>query len=133
MKKIIIALILISLGYSTMAQAYFSCTQRSVFVYNETTESYDLMQSYEETSLFELNENLTMFTHTTPNMKSTYYIKDQEYDEESSIYLFDVVSDVGNKYTYIFDLENKVIKVVFEDDNEIRMLLFTVKHMWYDE
>ncbi len=133
MKRILITLVLLSLGWTISAQAFFSCTHRSLYHYNEYTREYDLINGYDENSLFELNDDVTMFTHTTPTIKSTYYITDKEYDEDASLYTFNVRSDVGNKYTYMFDLENELIKVLSIDEDDIYLIVFTIKHMWYDE
>jgi hypothetical protein len=68
--------------------------------------------------LFEINENATMFTHTTSSMKSTYYIRSQKLDVNSDgeeIMIWDVVSDAGNKYTYVVCLDGKYINAAGDD------------------
>ena len=55
-----------------------------------------------------------MFTHTTAELKSTYYVKEKANTKEQGegFFAYEVVSDIGNEYYYIFDLKNKEVKVV---------------------
>ena len=60
-----------------------------------------------------MNKDETMFTHTTSEMKSTYYVKKLRYtqeQQEEGFFAYDVVSDSGNKYTFTFDMKNKEVK-----------------------
>ncbi|MGB9701261.1 MAG: hypothetical protein ACPL1A_00890 [Candidatus Kapaibacteriota bacterium] len=110
------------------AQVSFSCNYREYCDWNEKTQKFETKcDGYEESSLFVMNKNETMFTHTTPEMKSTYYVDKKEYDEQNDVYTYDVTSDVGNKYFYIFDVKNKEIRAVFEQDGKTILLRFYVK------
>ena len=68
-----------------------------------------------------------MFTHTIKTMKSTYYVKSKEYDKDAKTWFYSVVSDVGNKYDYVFDKENKYVMALFNRDGKSVLLTFTVK------
>ena len=73
-----------------------------------------------------MNESETLFTHTTETIKSTYYVKEKEYDNE--VFAYTVTSNVGNEYYYIFDLKHKKVRAVFVNDEGKTMLLrFLVK------
>jgi len=74
-----------------------------------------------------MNESETMFTHTIETMKSTYYVNSSEYDETNKVWLYEVTSDVGNKYTYIFDIKNMQIRALYEKDGQTKLIVFTVK------
>ena len=79
---------------------------------------YSDCNSYDENSLFEWNSDETMFTHTIPDMKSTYYVKSKEFNLEFNVWIYDVVSDVGNKYRYCFDDQKKEVRASFARDGK---------------
>ncbi len=134
MKKIVLLLALCGLGLSVQAQLYFSCTHRNYYQYNTETEELDYTDGYDENSLFKIYPSMTMFEHITPDISSTYYASEYNYDEENNIITFNCMSDVGNKYMYIFDIDNSIIRVIFlNEDLEGNVLTFTVKKYWYDE
>lgn len=86
------------------AQTTISCDQRTYCKWDEYLDEYNDCDSWEDNSLFEINESETMFTHTTSSMKSSYYIKSQKASKNSDgerIVICDVISDVGNKYIYM--------------------------------
>jgi len=127
-KKTIFLLTLAILGFTNLkAQISFSCTYRQYCVWNEYTENFENCEGYEESSLFVMNDNETMFTHTIETMKSTYYVDSREYDQEKDIWLYSVKSDVGNKYLYIFDPKNKEIIALYIKDGKAMGIFFTVK------
>ena len=72
-----------------------------------------------------MNKDETMFVHTTPTMKSTYYVKDKLSSEDNQ-FTYNVVSDAGNEYYYIFDVKNEEIKAITEDENGNSILI-----RWY--
>ncbi len=88
----------------------------SVCYWNQEQSIWDNCSVKSEyNSLFVVNKNETMFTHTTSEVKSTYYVKEPDYDNadaDKGIYAYDVVSDVGNEYYFIFDLGIKEVKIV---------------------
>ena len=131
MKQLIVVLAFIALGLtSAKAQTSFSCSYRTYCDWNEEKEIFEDCEGYDESSLFVMNASETMFTHTIETMKSTYYVDSKEYDEVNDVYTYDVTSDVGNKYYYIFDPVNKQVRAVFLSDGKTIMLTFTVKAMF---
>ena len=73
-----------------------------------------------------MNKDETMFTHTTSEMKFTYYVKKSRYtqeEQEKGFFAYDVVSDVGNKYYFIFDMTNKEVKTITKDENGNSILI----------
>jgi hypothetical protein len=109
------------------AQTSYSCYYREYCDWNEYAEKFEDCQGYEEASLFTVSENETMFSHTIETMKSTYFITEKEYDWEKNITTFYTTSDVGNKYIYIYDPDNKEIRVLISDEDGTRLLRFYVK------
>jgi len=110
------------------AQTSYSCTYRQYCNWNEDDKKFDNCTGYEENSLFVMNAAETMFTHTIESMKSTYYVTTKEYDKEHDVYTYDVTSDVGNKYYYVFDPKNKQVRAVYVNkEGKTMEIVFTVK------
>lgn len=128
MRKVILILVFGLFGFSGLkAQVSFSCTYRQYCDWLEYSQEFGNCEGYEESSLFTMNESETMFTHTIETMKSTYYVNSSEYDETNKVWLYEVTSDVGNKYTYIFDIKNMQIRALYEKDGQTKLIVFTVK------
>jgi hypothetical protein len=132
MKKTILLLALAILGLTDLkAQtSSFSCTYREYCTWNKIKEKFDNCEGYKENSLFVMNKGETMFTHTIETMKSTYYVTSSEYNKEKEVWSYNVTSDVGNKYLYIFDPKNKQIRALYLNDGESNLVVFTVKAMF---
>lgn len=130
---ILIAIILTSL--CVQSQVFFSCTHRDFYNWDNISETFVFVEDagYDESSLFEINQAETMFSHTTPTMTSAYYIREKEYDEELEVYTYQVKSDVGNSYTYFFDIKNEQVRALIDNDDEAIMVVFTVKKIWIEE
>lgn len=128
MKQFVIFFTIFIIGLNKLeAQVSFSCTYRQYCYWNGNSEKYEDCEGYEESSLFVMNKAETMFTHTIETLKSTYYIDSKEYDKKNDVYTYNVTSDVGNKYYYIFDPKNKEVRAVFTKENKIVLLRFAVK------
>ncbi len=127
-KHLLLITALMAMSFTVKAQISFSCWHREYCSWIEALEDYDTeCQGYDEASLFVMNDDETMFTHTTESIKSTYYVKEKKYDEKNDVYTYDVTSDVGNKYYYIFDPKNKEIRVLSESDDYNTLIRFYVK------
>jgi hypothetical protein len=124
---VIITLIVFSLH--SKAQVSFSCYYREICEWNNEEKTFDNCKGYEESSLFVMNKSETMFTHTTEDNKSTYYVDKKTYDEKSNVWIYTVTSDIGNKYLFVFDPKNKEIRalVLDSDMNQVLMIRFYVK------
>ena len=115
------------------SQIYVSCTHRDYYKYNQVTEEFEYQHGYDENSLYKINSQWTMFEHTTPSISSSYYVSSSEYDEEENLLVMNVVSDVGNKYLYSFDMGEKKVRILFNNDEELQLIVFTVKKFWTEE
>lgn len=130
-KHLLLVLAFVAMSVTAKAQTSFSCYYREYCAWDDDLETYSSdCDGYEEASLFVMNENETMFTHTTESTKSTYYVKERNYDEKNEVWTYDVVSDVGNKYYYIFDPKNNEIRVLAEKDDYNTMIRFMVKSIF---
>ena len=127
MKAVIASLvILFFVTYKIQAQVSYSCTYQQVCNWNEDIEEFENCEGHEENSLFKMNSDETMFTHTTEEMQSTYNVNSSEYD----VYTYTVTSDAGNEYFYIFDIKNKEIRVVFNHEERTLLVTFTIKSIF---
>lgn len=78
--------------------------------------------------LFEFKNNYSMFTHITTHMTSNYYLTgSSKYDPDVNRNDIKVTSDVGNTYTYTFDLNNSVVFIRYVKDNACYQIEFKVK------
>ena len=102
-------------------------------MYDKNTEEFEYITGYDESSMFKINTKLTMFEHTTPDMTSSYFVSESEFNEEGNTLTMYVTSDVGNEYLYVFDLEDNEIIVLFKSDETPALLKFSVKKYWTDE
>ena len=124
MKKIL--LILLFVPFIGHAQTSFSCNYKEFCDWDELNEVWERDCDYfENHCLFEMNDAETMFIHTTEKMKSTYYVKEKLSGKDNQ-FTYNVVSDVGNEYFYIFDIKNKEVKAITEDENGNSVLI-----RWY--
>ena len=130
-KHLLILVAFLAMTFAVQAQVSFSCYHREYCAWNEALEKYESeCNGYDESSLFVMNDDETMFTHTTETIKSTYYVQEKNYDEKNDVWTYDVVSDVGNKYYYIFDPKNKEIRVLSEKDDYNTLIRFLVKSIF---
>ncbi len=116
------------------AQSYFSCNKRTLCSWDSQKESFsDECSSEEQVSMFEINNDETLFKHTTPGMTSTYYIKEKSYDKEKNQVLYTVTSDVGNKYVALFDVDDNEVRFVGNSDGQSYMVTYAVKRSWAED
>ncbi len=125
MKTIIFLLILIS--SCAGAQTSFSCYHREDCGWNEVNQKFDICEGRDEYSLFYINEQETIITHTTYEQKSAYYVDGKEYNDSKKLWMYEVTSDVGNKYIFAFDPRNAEVRCVFKKDEETFLVRFYVK------
>ncbi len=130
LKSVFLLLVLSLLTNTIQAQIFVTCTHRDYYKYNEETKEFEYSNGYDENSMFKINSKITMFEHITPNMSSTYYVNESDFDEENKKLTLDVVSDVGNEYKYIFDFAEESVTVAITNDGELIGLVFTVKKIW---
>ena len=114
MKKLLLLLFVAPI--ICFSQTSFSCNYQERCSWNSYTETWgNCSDAYEDNSLFVMNNLETMFIHTTVDQKSTYYVKEVAYTKEQSdkgFFAYEVVSDAGKEYYFIFDMTNKEVKAV---------------------
>lgn len=122
------------LSLSVSAQMRLSTDQRKDGIWDNESEEWVIVSTDdEELTFFEFNEALTMFKHTTASITSAYIIKSSTHDEENNRYEFEVVSDVGNKYLMILDVENSNIRFIHEKDGVMLLVWHRIKSAWVEE
>ena len=117
------------------SQTYFSSYEKKICDYNNKTGKYDDCSEKEYNTLFKMNKAETMIEHTTPDLKSSYYVNDKKYNDSISLYMYMVTSDVGNKYIFVFDIDAKEIRVLGESKETGNYYIITwyIKKMWTEE
>ena len=89
-----------SLSYS---QLYISTDQRKDFEWNNRTNAWDEISNKYETTIFEFEDTVSgkmgVFVHRTDDITSAYLIKSHNYNDDYDWDEFEIVSDVGNKYS----------------------------------
>jgi mRNA-degrading endonuclease HigB of HigAB toxin-antitoxin module len=76
-----------------------------------------------------MNANEDMMVHKTSDMTSTYYVTESESEEDFITY--EVVSDVGNEYTVIFDVQRMLVKFIGTDDEgDIYLTMYAIKSVF---
>ena len=125
MKNIFILAVLILIGLTAKAQKSYPCHYKNYCEWNEITHEYGNCQGYDESSMFVMNKEETMFTHTVDNIISTYYIQSKSYDKENKISTYNVVSDAGKKYIYTFNSMTYKIEVILPDDKSVLVTFYT--------
>jgi|ERR1035437_3816734 hypothetical protein len=132
MKKILLftlALIITNLLYS---QFHISTKICETFSWNQGAWVLT-NQDNEVSTLFDFNKEMTMFTHTTATISSSYYIKSSSHTEEK-IWEYDIVSDVGNNYHFILDLKNNNLRFIGKNkDGSLFLVRHTIKRSWSDD
>jgi hypothetical protein len=121
------------LSFTSFSQVYFSCNFREECDWNNSTEKFEGCEKWENISMIKLNKDGTVFTHTTDDLTSRYYVDSKEYDETYDVYTYNVVSDNGNKYYWIIDLTNSEIRLMPLGTEEIYLVRFYVKKSWAEE
>lgn len=125
--KQLIVFLAILFSTNLISQVSVSCFYKEICLYNSSTQAFDICTGYKENGLFEVNKRETMIVHTIDNITSTYYVKKSSYDEVYKSSVFEVVSDVGNHYTFIFDAKNQLVKILRQDDV---LLMFYIKSVF---
>lgn len=133
MKKILLlslALIIANLLYS---QFHISTKICEIYSWNQDTKKWVMIsQDKESSTLFDFNKEMTMFTHTTETISSTYYIKGSTHPEEH-IWEYDIISDVGNSYYFTIDLKNYNLRFIgINKDGTLFLVRHIIKRSWSD-
>jgi hypothetical protein len=117
---------------TTTAQVSFSTTYKEYCDWDNVKEEWssNCIGSV-ESSLFVWNKDETLFKHTTETITSTYFVQSNEYDAVNNVYTYSVISDVGNKYYFVFDIKNLEIRAMpLNDDAEMVLIRWRVKAMF---
>ena len=103
MKNKISIIILMLIASISFSQLNISTDYREDLIWNDNTEDWEEFSSENSITFFEFEDTaqskMGMFIHRTDDITSAYLIKSHKYSEEYDWDEFDIVSDVGNKYT----------------------------------
>ena len=137
MKRSLLVLVMATLFMcqSVVAQITVATNVRKDYDWNSSKKEW-VLTSEDNTvnTLFEFNKDLTMVRHTTSTISSTYYIKSGKENTEQHYFEYEVVSDVGNKYTMIVDFPNNNIRFIGKYSNGTFFLVrHSIKKSWIEE
>ncbi len=121
------------IAQETHAQLNISTEKRLTAYWDDDDEEWVLLTEKEDNTLFHFNESMTMFTHTTATISSTYYIKSKEYDGSAQRYDMSIVSDVGNKYTMVIDVKNSNLRFIYTKGDMTYAVQHNIKNAWTDD
>lgn len=126
MKKIILLIVTaMLLSSSLIAQITFTLDACIVLEWSNKSDKYINNGGWiKDNSMMQLNKLETVFTHINERMESAYYV--QRTDHEEGYYMYFVISDVGNDYLFMIDVEKELFKIITQPDNMI-MTIYNVK------
>lgn len=124
---LLVTVVCVLTGISVYGQTSYSCYYREYCDWNEESQVFENCSGYNEPSLFVMNKGETMFTHTMESISSAYYVSKKEYDEENEVWVYNVTSDAGNTYVYVFDAKNSEVRAVLTVDGAMKLVRFYVK------
>lgn len=116
MKKLFLLSAILLLSLNLFSQTSITVETRHFCIYQFENQEFTDCDETEEPSIFVFNESETLFTHTTPGIKSTYYILDTDHDSDNGVFMYETVSDVGNEYIFIIDLKESIIVALYMND-----------------
>ena len=127
---------LLVIASTASGQFHVSTNLREDFEWDVETEQWVFVSSNkEELTFLEFNEDWSMLKHITPTISSAYIIKSMEHNEEYDSWECQVVSDVGNKYFMVLDLERNNVRFMSQKRNteDNTLVKHTIKSTWVDE
>jgi hypothetical protein len=134
MKQIfLIALTACSFHAANAQTSYFSTSYTQDCNWNESSGKYEDCKGNDQSTMFTLNGEKTMFHHTTESISSAYYVTSFKHDDSYDVDEYDVKSDAGNTYVFFVDTKNNQIRIVGNNkssDNKTYMKVYTIKKTW---
>lgn len=90
-------------------------------------------EEVEDYTFFSFNEEYSMLKHTTSKMTSAYLVKSISKDtlDNDPLLLLDIVSDVGNQYLMIIDINDNTLRFIDEDFTFMKSQ--SIKNIWTDK
>jgi hypothetical protein len=130
MKNLILSALLLVLTISSYAQTTITCKSRETCWYNTKSQEFDLCtDDVFDNSVFVMNKNEDMLIHRTSSMTSTYYVTASQSEEDFINYT--VISDVGNEYIIMFDIEKLLVKFIGTDlEGNLFITMYSVKSVF---
>jgi len=104
------------------------------FVWDTETRGWvPSSEEVEDYTFFSFNEEYSMLKHTTSKMTSAYLVKSISKDtlDNDPLLLLDIVSDVGNQYLMIIDINDNTLRFIDEDFTFMKSQ--SIKNIWTDK
>lgn len=124
--KVLYILMMVIVSSFSYSQLNITTDLRKDLEWNTKTESWDEVSSNNEITYFEfedtVQDKMGIFIHRTNDITSAYLIKSHSYNDNYDWDEFEIVSDVGNKYTMFVkisdDESDDFIWFSYEDEDD---------------
>jgi len=129
-------LIAFSTIQSGNAQINITTDSRLVAVHNNELDTYvPTGEAVLFVTYIEINKDITLLKHTTPEETSVYVIKRMfsEKDESGDIYFFDMRDVNGYEFLCFFDPETKTFSYLLEAGDDTYLVIYHIKTSWIEE
>jgi hypothetical protein len=117
-------------GSSTAGSTYFSTDKRKTCYWDAKDKAYRNCQEEDAATLFVLNPNKTVFKHTTEKMTSSYFIQNKVYKDDKKTTNYEVVSDAGNKYTFMVPDDSSYLLIFCDKGDDSYYMSYSIKRKW---
>lgn len=119
----------------TQTALHITTSSKQLCYWDADTKKFDINcdDNPEYVSLFEFNADGTVITHTTSNIKSSYFVTSKKYDADYAADEYEVTSDVGNKYTFIVNLNAKNFVILSDGHSSTAndyIIKYAIKSHW---
>lgn len=131
--KLLLILLAITLTNNIISQS-ISTEGIQYCDWDSTTKQWkDCITDDKHISLMIINNQETVITHTTIDNKSVYYIEDKTItinDEKERVWVYNVVSDTGNKYIVKVNPTSRLIFCIYTVENETKETILLIKSIF---
>lgn len=114
----------------TSQSTFYSIDTRRTCDWDANKKTFVNCNTQNEKSMFELNADKTIITHTTNTMKSQYYIREKSFDSKDNTTTYITRSDSGLSRTFIMDESKEYIYVLVTQNNQTYTIFFHILSTW---
>ena len=130
MKNLTLSFVAILFCFLSYSQTVFTNQSKETCWWNTYKQKFEQCSGTSfDNSVFIVNENEDMVVHRTSTMTSTYYVTKTEV--ETNFITYEVISDVGNSYTLMFDVAKRLVKIMGSDSQgNVFITMYSVKSVF---
>lgn len=109
---------------------FYSVDTRRTCEWDNNKKEFFNCNTQGEKSIFELNSDETIISHTTNTMKSQYYIREKTFENNANTITYVTKSDVGLDRNFVMDEGKNYIHIVMEQDSKVYAVSFHILTTW---